>query len=920
LSRKRSKLQLVKTREPAAAALSLRDGGASRSSVPAPRPQYASRRHSEERKTSSVLSIINLAELSEGEQLRVRELGAAVIPGAQLQGIVRGPRSWDLRPLLKQGDSLSLLRLYGPEVMLSAAQSEGSLHQLEKLASFDDSGCGLLEFGTIDSQLFVLRPLFGNTLQERLLAGERFTFLQSLGISLELIRILKRWHEEGIVHGHICPSNICFSPQGEIFLVDPGILISQHRAGRELGSTAEILDEKYSAPELLQDDLLEQAADIYCLGIVFSELFRKVKRARDDRESDPQLERMKSEDIEAISELTAGMMDANPLSRAPLDFVERVLDSRVRRIEVETPVANAESSSVAPVSDLENGEFSSWKEPLSLVDPEPKWILEGELGQNTPFQSLPAAEISKPDISEENQHSWRINPYEESPLEPRPIETVEAEHRFKEDIETIEREEKASGSSNMSGQTVSRLFVLGMLSILLSLGYKFFFRDSVPDFAGLTPIELQDAWESGIPSEMALVAGAALQSESDGEPEQQKFAERLIIKTALAGDKVSESINFPLIRLAFNEKWERKLTPADRRVVLTLALHKLVDEDLLPKDTVELGELHPGVLFAILSIQGNAPGVNQIPVSKLTALPPPFKMAFQEFINANPEAKCTDPGPLALARFWSRELAVEDVLSYLRDDTETRLRALAIMFSSERIKSRQLITMLLDHPNLRLDHELIRWGIMVKLTSWSELDSTGQLFILAGIPMRSKLSPAENVQLLAHPLPVIRKSAIDEIVNTIPLAHPGAMPFLRKLKERPEMLSGKQTIEIAQFLEKPSSATKEGVQAWCDTKPNPELLADLLSSTSNQQQSTPFDANLSLCLQRSEWQPNLDVLRGLVTHPDSLTRVWVYTKLSDEGLKNPSAVIDILSSALQTEARADLRQQIESIIGLIKSR
>jgi len=425
-------------------------------------------------------------------------------------------------------------------------------------------------------------------------------------------------------------------------------------------------------------------------------------------------------------------------------------------------------------------------------------------------------------------------------------------------------------------------------------------------------------WESGIPSEMSLVADAAVQNPLTGNAEQQKQAERIILKSAMSGDRASDSVNYPLIRLAFNEKWERKLSSSDRRVAMTVALKRLIDEQYLPKEKIDFASIHPGVILSILSIEGNVPGMNLIPASRLTTLPPPINLAFQELVNAYPDVKCSDPAPLGLARFYSKELSVEEVISYLKEDTESRLRALAILLYAERIKSKQLIEMLLNHPNLRLDHELIRWGIKVNLTSWNEIDSSGQLFILAGLPATGQLSAAEYVQLLAHPIPRTRQIAIEKIVNLIPLAHPGAVPFLGRLKEHPELLTGKQTLELAQFLEKPSLATKEAVQTWCETSPNASVMAELLASTARQAQSTSFDSNLSLCLQHSNWKPSTDILRRLSSHPDSLTRIFVYTKLAELGKQEPNTAMSIFAEALTTEKREDLKRQIQLNISSLK--
>ncbi len=846
-------------------------------------------------KIANALTILNLTELSEGEQLRVIELAKSVIPNGNIQGIIRGSRSWDLRPLIREGNATRILRLYGPEVMLSATQSARALKQLQLLANLQESNSGLIEFGTLDSQVFALRPLYLNTLGERISSGERFSFLQALGIALELMRIVKTWHKAGITHGHLSPGNICFAPNGEIFIVDAGVLQAQLISCRELNSTAKFVDEKYIAPELVRSTAIDARDDIYSLGLVFSELFRKVRRSRNEQEYDPDLERMNTADVEAIAELTSGMIEPNIAARAPLEFVERLLDSRANRpepiVSVVIPEPEPQPVFSEPKSRETNREANR-ELPLNegLVD-------ESSRFEGARFLSVPL---------EEPSNTWKP--------EVRTIETAVIPESG--EYESIVSEEMAESTSLSSKIIKGALIVLTIACLFF--GYRIFFTGSDAEFASLTQEELQANWDSVLLSEKSLVADAAVQSVITGNPEQQKQAERIILKAAMSGDRASDAVNYSLIRLAFNEKWERRLNANDRKVALTIALKRLIEKEYLPKESVELAAIHPGVIFAIMSIEGNVPGLDTVPAARLTSLPAPINLAFQELLNGNPEMKCSDPGAIGLARFYSRDLSVEDVTAYLSEDTETRLRALAILLYSERIKSKQLIELLLHHPNYRLEHELIRWGIKVNLLDWPEVDSSGQLFVLSGLPITAALSAPEYVQMLAHPLPKSRQFAIDKVVNLIALAHPGAVPFLKKLKEHPEILTGKQTLELAQFLEKPSIATKEAVQTWCETNPNPSVMADLLSSTANQKNSTPFDSNLSLCLQHSTWQPSLEALKRLSTHPDSLTRVFVYTKLAEAGAQNPGKVIPILQGALSTEPRDDLRRQIELNISSLR--
>lgn len=839
--------------------------------------------------------VSNLTEFTATEQGRIQRIMQEALPGARLWGVVRAEKTWDLRPVAETkshlADSTSVVRLFGPEVTLSLDETKRASEMLERLGKLEESGAFLLDHGMIDGQLFVRRPLFPNSLTDRLKSSEKIPFREALGISLEVIRILKVWHSAGIVHGHLNAGNICFSTPGEIAVVDGGIKLSQIRAAREIGLGAVGDVDKYLSPEAVSSGEFSIEGDIYALGHLLQDLFSRVKRRPDgDPSVDVGLEWMERDDLGIIRELTVSMYDEEPSHRAPLDYAERVLEDRSIR---KYPEPQKKSS------------FDSFKEkvesqiPLELADEDEKVL--GTPG-DYPFASLLSPEET---------------PFERDFSYAGLVEESVKEEPVVEDVGQSKRETEMKLESG--GFLKYALIVLSALCLYLA--YDKFFGGGQGEFVDMTDDELMAAWESSVPSEMSLVAAAAVQDPSSSTVAQQKFAERIILRSAFAGDKLSDSVNYPLIRLAFNEKWEKKLTSGDRRVALTIALGRLLGERYLPKDKVDLNNINPGVLFAIISTLGNAPGVSSVPASRLALLPPPMHFAIQELLSLNPDLKCGDPAILGLAKLWSKNsLAIDDIVSYLREDTEGRLRSLAILFSTDRIHAAQTMELLLNHPNITLDHEYIRWGIRVKLNAWSNFQPHDQLLILAGLKPSSPeaVTPTQTVQLLAHPSAKLRQFAIQGIINQIPLAHPAAVPFLNTLKERPEMLTGRQTIELAQFLEKPERATREAVQGWCETKPSMAIMAELLASTASQPAATSFDSNLSLCLQNANWEPSLEGLKKLSHHPDDLTRIFIYRKVLDLGKIDPSNALGIFTDALQREKREDLRKLLEGNIASLK--
>jgi len=460
LSENRSKLQLVKNTAPQnlGAVISTRESTPIPSKLDAQKENLSS--------ATSSLTILNLYQLTEGEQFRVNELAKGVIPEGIIKGVIRGARSWDLRPLIGEGKSTLVLRLYGPEVMLSASHSARTLEQLQLIASLPESNSGLIEFGTLDSQIFTLRPLYLNSLAERLNSGERFSFRSALGIALEIVRILKSWQNLKIVHGHLSPSNICFSSEGEILLVDPGVLIAQYLAGRELNSEIKIADDKYVSPELVKLGLIDVRADNYSLGTVLMELFRKVRRARDEQGYDPELERMNLADVEAITELTSGLCDLNIDARAPLEFVERLLDSRIQRVQPVVPLALPLAVPPAPVEPERPSQLPEWEmtipESFEAEDLLPSPVLVEKAFEGGDFESA---------ISPEDANGWQLG-----------NESTELKQQLM--IEKEVREEML-GQTNLISKIIKGALV-ALTLVCLFLAYRTFFGASELEFANLT--------------------------------------------------------------------------------------------------------------------------------------------------------------------------------------------------------------------------------------------------------------------------------------------------------------------------------------------------------------------------------------------------------------------------------------------------
>jgi len=84
----------------------------------------------------------------------------------------------------------------------------------------------------------------------------------------QVLKSLRSIHEAGMAHGDICPNNLLFNDDGQIMLsFSPGLYLG--------GTVPKRIDQKYSAPELLNPEAFGDAGaptDIYLLGFTALEL------------------------------------------------------------------------------------------------------------------------------------------------------------------------------------------------------------------------------------------------------------------------------------------------------------------------------------------------------------------------------------------------------------------------------------------------------------------------------------------------------------------------------------------------------------------------------------------------------------------------------------------------------------------------
>lgn len=170
-----------------------------------------------------------------------------------LIGAFIGQSSWDLRPILLEKGSVSMVRLTNPVAVLHRERFQ-ALSQLFAELERERDRHGFLAWGESNGHLWYRRKFYDSTLEGHLSNEGSATVF---GIQ-SLISEIKRLHERGIAHGHLAESNVSLVGDTAIIL-DFGIMaLSPEPKASNL------------APEILRGDRWGGPSDIFALGMIMS--------------------------------------------------------------------------------------------------------------------------------------------------------------------------------------------------------------------------------------------------------------------------------------------------------------------------------------------------------------------------------------------------------------------------------------------------------------------------------------------------------------------------------------------------------------------------------------------------------------------------------------------------------------------------
>ncbi|HVV09009.1 serine/threonine-protein kinase [Amycolatopsis sp.] len=133
---------------------------------------------------------------------------------------------------------------------LDSVRSERAILQADEVIQFADGRAGLRMAGCRGS------------LAGLLASGARLTVRDALAIGQTVSGALAAAHRVGVVHGGVTPHNVLFRHTGELVLADFGTALRRAFPRDPMYSV------EYSAPEMLRDDALTEATDLYGLGAV----------------------------------------------------------------------------------------------------------------------------------------------------------------------------------------------------------------------------------------------------------------------------------------------------------------------------------------------------------------------------------------------------------------------------------------------------------------------------------------------------------------------------------------------------------------------------------------------------------------------------------------------------------------------------
>ena len=189
------------------------------------------------------------------------------------------------------------------------------------------------DFGEQDGNPYIVMEFVpGDTLENLLNTGRKFSLIEKLEIINQLCAGLGYAHRKGVIHRDIKPANIMVQPDGNIKIVDFGVARLENRSGHTQAGMV-IGTFHYISPERLLGKAADGRADIWSAGIILYQLLTgRLPFPGDDPAT---LHRVVREPHDPVSSIVHGIPPAidhlvdHALAKDPLDRYETAEDMAV---------------------------------------------------------------------------------------------------------------------------------------------------------------------------------------------------------------------------------------------------------------------------------------------------------------------------------------------------------------------------------------------------------------------------------------------------------------------------------------------------------------------------------------------------------------------------------------------------------------